>query len=155
MIKIERITKNEIDKLNNLLQLYLHDLSLYFPITFNNDSCLYEYDNIEKYVEEMYNYAYFIINDGNIIGFSLINENKEQIVMQEMFILNNYKKKGYGKEAVFKIFNNHNGNWIVKVVPNSKKAENFWLKTINEYTNGNYSLEHTRKYKRAEFNFRN
>ena len=34
-IKIERVKISERKKLENLLQLYLHDLSLYFPIEFN------------------------------------------------------------------------------------------------------------------------
>ncbi len=40
-IKLEKITKDEKHKLENLLQLYLHDLSMYFPITFDSLKCEY------------------------------------------------------------------------------------------------------------------
>ena len=49
-IKIERVKISERKKLENLLQLYLHDLSLYFPIEFNSKTCKYEYD-LNKYFE--------------------------------------------------------------------------------------------------------
>ena len=35
MITLKRIDEKNIDLLKNLLQLYLHDVSLYFPITLN------------------------------------------------------------------------------------------------------------------------
>ena len=36
-IKLEKARLEDRNKLERLLQLYLHDLSLYFPITFNSD----------------------------------------------------------------------------------------------------------------------
>ena len=59
------------------------------------------------------------------------------------------------KLVVFDVFNKHIGNWVIKAVPCSVKAENFWRKTINEYTKGSFNLEHTGKYDRAEFTFNN
>ena len=47
-IKLEKIIKDEKHKLENLLQLYLHDLSLYFPIDFDTKTCQYKY-NLETY----------------------------------------------------------------------------------------------------------
>ena len=35
-INIEKVNSNEREQLERLLQLYLHDISLYFPITFNS-----------------------------------------------------------------------------------------------------------------------
>ena len=54
-------------------ELYLHDLSLYFPISFNSDVCKYDY-NLDKYFED--NYAYFIKSNDNILGFVLVDDNK-------------------------------------------------------------------------------
>lgn len=34
-ISVEKVVSSEIKNLGKLLQLYLHDLSLYFPITFD------------------------------------------------------------------------------------------------------------------------
>ena len=40
-IKLEKVTKDEKNKVEKLLHLYLHDLSMYFPITFDSLKCEY------------------------------------------------------------------------------------------------------------------
>ena len=150
-IKLEKVILK--DKLERLLQLYLHDLSLYFPITFNSNICKYEY-NLDKYFID--NYAYFIKNNNDILGFILVDDNKNNnYEISEIFILNNYKRKNIGRKAVIKIFNTYRGNWTIKAVPNSKVAEPFWISTIKDYTNNNYIEEHTGKYNRLEIYFNN
>jgi len=72
-----------------------------------------------------------------------------------MFLLNNYKSKGIGKDAVINIFSQYRGNWIIRSLPNSSKTENFWNKTIKEYTNDKFDVEHVGKYNRAVFTFNN
>lgn len=152
-IKIEKINKSERNLLENLMQLYLHDLSKYFPIDFNSQNCKYDYD-LSKYFDE--NYAYFIKEDNNILGFILVDNNKNNnYEISEIFVLNNYKGKKIGEKAVDKIFDTYKGNWTIKAVPLSPLAESFWNKTINTYTKGNYKNAHTGKYSRAEFYFSN
>ena len=152
-IKVEKVAYRERKKMEKLLQLYLHDLSLYFPITFDSKVCEYEYD-LDKYFDK--NYAYFIKSNDDILGFILVDDNLEDnYEISEMFVLNNYKRKKAGEEAVKKIFNIYKGNWTIKAVPLSKIAESFWIKTVNDYTKGNFRLEHTGKYNRVELYFKN
>lgn len=152
-ISIEKVQLDERNKLGKLLQLYLHDLSLYFPITFDSKTCEYEYD-LNKYFDK--NHAYFIKSEDNILGFILVDDNLENnYEISEMFVLNNYKNKKIGEEAVKKVFDIYKGNWTIKAVPLSPKAESFWKKAVNNYTNGNYKLDHTGKYNRAELYFKN
>ncbi len=152
-ISVEKVMSSERRNLEKLLQLYLHDISLYFPITFNSKTCEYEYD-LNKYFDK--NYAYFIKSNDNILGFVLIDNNlKDNYEISEIFILNNYKGNKIGEEAVSKVFDIYKGNWTIKVVPSSPVAEAFWKKTVNNYTKGNFKLEYTGKYSRAELYFNN
>ncbi len=152
-IAVEKVKNGERKKLERLLQLYLHDLSLCFPISFNSKICEYEYD-LNKYFVN--NYAYFIKSNNDILGFVLVDDNLENnYEISEMFVLNNYKGRKIGEEAVKKIFDIYRGNWTIKVVPLSPIAESFWKKAVNNYTNGNFKLEHTGKYNRAELYFSN
>jgi len=152
-IIVEKVTLSEKKNLEKLLQLYLHDLSLYFPIVFDSKVCEYEYD-LSKYFDN--DYAYFIKSNNDILGFILVDDNFENnYEISEMFVLNNYKGKKVGEEAVKKIFDMYKGNWTIKAVPLSPKAESFWKKTVNNYTNGKFRLEHTGKYNRAELYFKN
>ena len=128
-ISVEKVTSSERTNLEKLLQLYLHDLSLYFSITFDSKVCEYEYD-LNKYFDN--NYAYFIKSGNDILGFVLVDDNSENnYEISEMFVLNNYKGKKVGEEAVKKIFDIYKGNWTIKAVPLSPKAESFWKKTVN------------------------
>lgn len=154
-IKLKRIIKKNKNKLEKLIQLYLHDLSLYFPIDFDSSKCTYNYD-LNSYFEK--NKAYFIENEEEnlILGFILVDINEsDNYEISEIFVLNNFKKQHIGQEAVFKIFDKYKGNWTIKAVPLSESAEQFWNKTIKKYTKDNYTLTHTGKYDRAEFYFTN
>lgn len=152
-ITLTKVNKNEKNLLNNLMQLYLHDLSLYFPIDFDSKTCQYKY-NLESYFHN--NYAYFIKMNSELIGFILIDKfTEDKYEISEIFILNNYKNQNIGKQAVNKIFDMYKGKWQIKVVPSSPKAKSFWNKTISDYTDNNYKLIHTGKYNRAEFYFNN
>ena len=66
-INLEIVTLEEKEKLKKLLQLYLHDLSLYFPLPFNSITCEYDY-NIDKYFSD--NYAYFIKDNNNMLDLN-------------------------------------------------------------------------------------
>ena len=108
-IDLEKITKDEKNKLEKLLQLYLHDLSMHFPITFDSSKCEYVYDNLDKYFTD--NHAYFIKCDNGICGFILVNNNKNaNYEISEMFVLNNNKGKKVEETADGKVFDMYKGN---------------------------------------------
>lgn len=152
-IELIKVNKNEKEKLEKLLQLYLHDLSIYFPLDFDLEKCEYKYD-LDKYFNN--DFAYFIKSDNNILGFILIDNNGESnYEISEMFVLNNYKNKKVGTISVIKAFTLYKGKWTIKAVPKSEIAEKFWVKVVSEYTNNNYELYHTGKYDRAELYFSN
>ena len=155
MIKLKKLTKKDMGLLNNLLQLYLHDISAFFKIDFNSKTCTYDYDDISKYFNRSKNYAYLFLKDKEVVGFTLIDTEDDNYVVQEMFILNNYKNEGVGEESIKEVFNTYKGNWIIRSLPCSPKSENFWNKTIKKYTNNKYSIEHIGKYNRAVFRFNN
>lgn len=153
-IKLVLVKKTEIKILERLLQLYLHNISSYFPIDFDSSSGNYIYDSLGKYFNTNNN-AYFIKTEGNILGFILVDKYADSYVLQEMFVLNNYKNKGLGEKAVCSLFNQNRGNWTIKSLPCSPLAEKFWNKTISNYIGNNYNVEHTGKYNRAVFTFDN
>ena len=152
-MELKKASLEDRKLLGRLMQLYLHDLCLYFPLEIANDG-IYYYDDFDEYFS-MNRLAYLFYDNDKIVGFCLIDISDELNSFQEMFILNNYKHRGYGREAVCKIFDMYPGAWIVKAVPNSRIAEEFWDTVISLYTNNNYILEHTGKYNRAEFSFSN
>jgi len=153
-MKLIKVEKSERSILENLLQLYLHDLSLYYPSPFNPKTGLYEY-NIDEYFTNPHYKAYFILNEDGIAGFALIIIDEEFIRPTEIFVLNQYKGKGLATFALNRLFEEYSGNWEIKIVPNSKKAEKLWTRLVKEYTNGNYQTERVGTYNRLVINFNN
>ena len=117
----------------------------------------YIYDGLEKYVNNANNNkkAYIIYNNEEIAGFTLLDLLDDKNIIQEMFILNNYKRKGIGKAAVYSILDKFKGNWEIKSLPCSENAEKFWTSIIKEYTNNKFNLEYIGKFHRAVLKFNN
>lgn len=155
MVKIEKVKNEERMILEKMLQLYLHDISLYFPMDFNSRTGEYAYDSLDTYFSDDSNFSYFIKIENEIAGFILVDTNNNDNVIQEMFVMNNYKSKGVGEEAVTLVLNKYRGKWIIRSLPNSPKAEKFWNKTVKNYTKDNFNIEHVGKYNRAVFTFSN
>lgn len=76
-------------------------------------------------------------------------------IVQEMFVLNKFKRKGIGSKAVIELFDNHKGNWKIKSLPLSKQAESFWVNIVKEHTNNNLEADYIGKYNRAIISFNN
>ena len=85
-ITLKEIELEKKDILNNLMQLYLHNISLNFPMDFDSNTGMYGYDDIEKYFENDNNKAFFILKENEIAGFMLIDLSDEKNIVQEMFI---------------------------------------------------------------------
>lgn len=155
-MKLKNINKNERKILENMLQLYLHDISNYFLIDFNSRSGLYEYDDLNKYFDNSGNTAFFMQSDNDdIVGFILLDKVDNGLSIQEIFVLNNYKNKNIGAEAVNTLFDTFKSNWTIKALPCSDPAQKFWERTIKNYTNNNFQVEFIGKYNRAIFTFNN
>lgn len=155
MIKLVKVNNNNKNKLNRLMQLYLHEISSVFPIDFDSKKCIYIYDDLDKYINDSTKYAFLIKENECIKGFILADQDGSEMSIQEIFVLNNYKRNGIGEQAACTIFNKFKGNWTIKAVPKSIDAELFWKKTITDYTSGNYNMERIGKYNRAVFTFNN
>ena len=112
-IELIKVNKNERSKLEKLLQLYLHDLSLYFPLDFDSEKCEYDYD-LDKYFDN--DFAYFIKSSNDILGFILIDNNGNyNYEISEIFVLNNYKRNKIGKEVAIKVFDMYKGTTYFKI----------------------------------------
>ena len=150
----------KIDKTNliigRLMQLYLHNISLYFPMNMDQETGLYIYDDLDSYLNVREDKSAYIIKYNNsIAGFILMDIAEDKNVIQEMFILNNFKRKGIGSKAVKELLDSHKGNWEIKSLPLSEQAELFWINTVKEYTNNKFKVDYVGKFNRAVITFNN
>lgn len=86
------------------------------------------------------NKGFYQFIKGKPVGFvirSLTDEERSDIA--EFYILPCYRKKGFGKQLAFAIFDLFPGPWQVRQIPTAADAIAFWRATIHEYTEGTYT----------------
>ena len=127
MLKVIEAKKEDRDTVMNLLEKYLYEFSQWEK-TDVNDKGLYGYEYLDCYFEE-----------------------KTDFCLSDFFIMNKYRRKGYGKEAVFQVLNMHHGKWQLKRHPHNIGSVHFWNNMIAEYTKGNFRL--VEKYPNKEVDY--
>ena len=80
---------------------------------------------------------FFIKEDKKIIGFLLLLERpylkkENDFGINDLFILNKYKGKGFGRQAVKELFEKKQGKYFVIELVENKPAVLFWKKLYKE-----------------------
>ena len=140
-IELNRVTADQKSVLNQLLELYCYDFSEYLN-TDVDEKGLFKYKYQDEYFQEDDRHAFFINVDGKLAGFVLVNKDlklaKEGYCIAEFFILKKYRNKGLGTKAAHLAFNQFKGHWEVSVITINQPATQFWLKAIDQYTDGEF-----------------
>ncbi|GGP14889.1 GNAT family N-acetyltransferase [Oceanobacillus neutriphilus] len=142
-VTLKEILESEKSKLRNLYSLYLHDLSKFTSMIDIGAEASFEYESLDKLWEVDGLSPYFIKLDDNIIGFILLLERpflkkENDFGVNDIFILNKYKGKGMGKQAIEKLFQEKSGKYFVIELVENKPAISFWKKL---YTKLNIQYE--------------
>jgi len=100
----------------------------------------------EEYREKNGKYAVFFIEvDDKLAGFVMIGDGisgdkKTDYQVNEFFVMHKYRRQGIGKQALFRILENHKGTWQVNYHPGNIASARFWENMTAEYTSGKYEL---------------
>ncbi|WP_026674769.1 GNAT family N-acetyltransferase [Alkalihalobacterium bogoriense] len=136
-IILQKVLESEKQVLKNLYSLYLHDLSSFTShLTINNDG-LFEYEDIDLFWAIEGITPYFIMEENTIIGFFLLLhrpflKKDHDFGINDMFILNQYKRKGFGRQAVEEIFKENKGSYFIIELCENVSAVSFWKKLFQE-----------------------
>ena len=110
-----------------------------------NDLGLYGYDYLDNYWTDESRYPFFIKVDNKLAGFIMVNDYHEvnyntNYSMAEFFVMYKYRRLGIGKYSVKYVLNKFKGKWQLKFHPKNEVSKSFWIKTIEEYTQGKYEI---------------
>ncbi len=153
-IELKQVTTSEKEILKNMLEKYNYEFSQWDKRDVNQLG-LYGYQYLDCYWTEDKRWAYFILVDGNLAGFIMINDLSEvydrrsDFQMAEFFVMHKYRRLGVGKKAFFKVLDIHKGKWQLKRHPANLTSVHFWNKVINEYTLGAFEL--VKAYPKTEY----
>lgn len=134
--------------LQNLMQLYLHDLS-----ETNNedvdDSGLFRYRYLDNYWTELHHYPFLIRVDGALAGFVFLCRGtyfpdqdvieKAGMLIAEFFVIRKYRQRGVGTQVAIQLFDRFPGRWEIAQEHKNRVAKIFWRRVIAEYRVGDFS----------------
>ena len=133
--------------LRNLMQLYLHDFSIYDGADVNAQG-LYEYPYLDLYWVEQTRFPFLIQIEGKYAGFILIRhgcynfktqkEDDSLLSIAEFFIIRKYRRQGVGRWTATQAFDQFVGMWQVNAHNNNLPAQAFWKTMIDDYTHSHY-----------------
>ena len=138
MIKIVKVKKEEESKLHNLMQFYIYEFTKYLPDLKLGQNGSYHKFNLENYWDNLNRYAFFVKHNEELIGFALIEAASENCI-EEFFIIEKYKGKGFGKKVAIELFDLFPGKWSISQIEKNEPAKAFWRNVIHYYTKGNFT----------------
>lgn len=133
-IHLVPIDIKEKQSLNDLIKEYQKEIL--------NQGVVEEYKYLGSYWQDPDRHPYFIKVDDVIAGFVLVNnftyieEGSKSI--SEFYVKKEFRNKGIGKQAAYKIFDLYPGKWEIRELDDNIDGQKFWQKIINKYTKGNY-----------------
>ncbi|PZD97257.1 GNAT family N-acetyltransferase [Paenibacillus sambharensis] len=136
-LEIVRINKGQMDKLLNLYNLYLYDLSQYTGED-PQENGVFDPTNTYLYLEREELHPFFIIYDGKAVGFVLVCSPPYtapgiDYAVQELFLLKKYRGKNLASQAITKIFDQFKGKISISQLELNTPAVSFWRKYYQEH----------------------
>jgi predicted acetyltransferase len=130
-VQLQAATKSDQEILYNLYSLYLHDLSRYTANLNIDTNGSFKFDLFDSLWETEGLSPYFIYHGPSLIGFVLIVERPflkkaYDYSINDIFILNQYRGKGYALEAIKELFQQNKGKYFVIELANNTPAIEFW-----------------------------
>ena len=147
VVSLEPATRAQKPILENLLELYVHDLSEAFELEIGGDG-RFGYERLPLYWQEATRRFPFLIRVGaEWAGFALVTrgspatEDPSDLDVAEFFVLRRHRRSGVGRRAAFLLFDRIPGHWVVRVAERNRRGLPFWREVIPDYTRGQASSE--------------
>jgi predicted acetyltransferase len=130
-VTLQPVHKQDEKILYNLYSLYLHDLSKYTDNLDIKPDGSFEIDVFASIWETDGLSPYFLYHEDTLIGFFLLLERpflkkKNDYSINDIFILNKYRGKGFAIEALKEVFQKHKGKYFIIELASNEPAVQFW-----------------------------
>ncbi len=142
-IEITEATKEAKPIIQNLARFYIYDLSE-FQERKCPDNGLFEDEDYIRYWTKPGHFPYLVTCQDELAGFVFVEEGGSSADIDyhiaEFFIVRKFRGKGVARFVARDMFHRFPGSWEVMAIARNAPAIKFWKKTINEYTQGRYTI---------------
>jgi len=134
-VKLRIATDGDKNKLKNLQQLYLHDLSEYTVNLDVNSNGIFENNDLDFYYSKEELIPLVVEYKAEVIGFIFLNKPPFapmdcDYCINEFFILRKYRGQGLALEAIKELFSSYSGKYMMLELVENKTAISFWRKVL-------------------------
>jgi len=142
-IEIVRATPADRARLENLLELYVHDFSEILGYTPGEDG-RFGYPRLATYWDGSDRFPLLIRADTRLAGFALVSRGSHIsgdptiIDMTEFFVVRGLRRRGVGVAAALRVFGSLAGTWEVRVLDRNAGAQPFWQRAVSTFTQGRF-----------------
>jgi predicted acetyltransferase len=143
VVSLERARASDAPLLANLLELYVHDLSVFFEGVELGADGRFGYEKLPLYfAEPERRFAYLIRHDERVVGFALatrgspVTEDPEVLDVAEFFVARAHRRHGVGARAALLLWRALPGRWTVRVAAANLGALEFWRGAVAELSQG-------------------
>jgi len=126
------------ERLANLLELYIHDLSEFVDLCPGEDG-RFGYERLDSYWSEPGRYANLIRADGRLAGFALVSRGSQVsgdpsvFDVAEFFVVRALRHSRVGSAAARMLFSSLAGKWEVRVMERNVAGRLFWERVVGEF----------------------
>jgi predicted acetyltransferase len=139
-VYLQPATLEQAPALENLFELYAHDLSAAFELEVGDDG-RFGAARLTRFWREPERCFPFLIRVGSALGgFALATRGSPatsdptDLDVAEFFVLRRYRRSGVGRLAAGALWDRLPSRWIVRVAERNQGARPFWTRTIADYT---------------------
>jgi predicted acetyltransferase len=138
-IDVTRVGEEHQALLENLLTLYIHDLSEFIDLEPQPDG-RFVYPWLPLYWQEAHRLPFVVRVDGRLAGFVFVmravsvHGDDEVWDLAEFFILRGFRRRGVGASVAHEIWGRLRGRWEVRVREQNAPALAFWRTTVSAFT---------------------
>lgn len=133
----------------NLARFYVYDMSRYCGFISEDWACpsngLFESFDFKSYFEKANHEAFLVKVQSELAGFVLIKKIGHGALsyykIGEFFIIAKFQGHGIAEQVAHQIWHKYAGAWELSVIPENKKALNFWRKAVGNFSAGNFTEE--------------
>lgn len=135
---LEPASRGESAILANLLELYAHDFSEFYPLEIGAEG-RFGYKLLPLYWSDPDRHPFLIRVDGRLAGFSLVKKGSEISKdpdvwdMSEFFVLRGCRRHKVGTLAAQEAWGRFPGRWEVRVMQSNSSAAIFWKQAISSF----------------------
>jgi predicted acetyltransferase len=141
-IDLIRATPADQQRLQNLIELYLHDFSEILGFT-PDENGRFGYP-LDPFWREAGRFPFLIRSDGQLAGFTLISLGSQVsgdptvFDVTEFFVVRGLRRHGVGVAAAHRVFASFTGTWEVRVMEQNTGAQAFWERAVSAFTKETY-----------------